>query len=240
VAAAASSEQKAILDTVATSASELAGKLIALEVAFEDKVGEVAAAVCATTQQAAAGTAALEAKLLQQEQALQAGLAAAVSTGPSASEEVQGKLQGLQEALEGQAEQVAAAVSAATQQAAETAAAVDAKLAAHDDTLRAAFTAAQEAHDADLKQQLREQVDTMAQILADMGSLKAEQAATCDGLQQQLQGLKQVQDSTVAGHATQLEQLTGAAGAWLLCGGAAAGSERLFRVVHEPCCALAH
>lgn len=233
-AAAASAEQRSILDAVAASASELAGKLIALEVAVEDKVGEVAAAVCATTQQAAAGTAALEAKLQQQERALQAGILAqqTAPTGPS-SEEVQGKLQDLQEALESQA----AAVSAATQQAAEAAAAVDAKLAQHDDTLRNALTAAQEAHEADLKQQLREQVDTMAQILADMGSLKAEQATACDGLQQQLLRLKDVQDSTVSDHAAQLEQLTGAAATWLSSCSCRVCAERLVfeRAFCTPC-----
>jgi regulator of replication initiation timing len=203
IAAASSAEQNGIMEALAASAAEFAGKLVALEVSVGDKVS---AAVASATEQAAADTAAVEAKLQQQQQALQAALAE--GSGASA-EEVAGKLQALQKTLDSKVAVVEAALSAATQQAGDSTAKLDAKLDQHDNTLRAAFKAAQEVHDADLKQQLKEQVDTMAQILADVGSYKAEQAAVAQHLQGQLQGLKEVQDSTLSNHSTQLEHLTG-------------------------------
>lgn len=208
MAAAASAEQKGVLDALAASASAAAAKLAALEVSVEEKVGEVAAAVSSTTQQAAADTAALQAKLQQQEQALQTALTA-IQAEPSST--LAGKVQALEAAWDSKIAQVDTAVAAATQLAAESAAALDAKLEQRDEALQAAFTAAQEAHDAELKLQLKEQVDTMAQILADVGTYKSEQAAVTAGLQEQLSGVKEMHSSALSDHSTQLEQLTGEA-----------------------------
>ena len=79
----------------------------------------------------------------------------------------------------------------------------------HDEQLQAAFTAAQEAHDADLKQQLKQQVDTMAQILAEVGTYKAEQTAAASALSEELQGVKEAQEGIRVDHSAQLESLTG-------------------------------
>ncbi len=49
----------------------------------------------------------------------------------------------------------------------------------------------------------------MAQILAELGSYKADQAEVTQDLQTQLAGLKEGQESTHAVYGTRLEQLTG-------------------------------
>lgn len=228
VAAAAASEQHSILQTLSASAAELASMLQATELSVDDRVSKVEASVSATAEQAHVAAAAMEAQLQQQVQELRAEAAAAqdaqrdelkqqqqglLSTLAASTDAIDSRMSALEASVEGKVEQVDASLAASTQQVMDSlsaaADAVDAKLEQHDAVLQATFTAAQEAHDADLKQQLKEQVDTMAQILAELGSYKAGQAAVNQDMQEQLAGLKEGQESTHTVYGARLEQLTG-------------------------------
>jgi chromosome segregation ATPase len=223
-AAAAFEEQQSILNSVGASTSVLAGKLEALELSVNSRVGDLAADVSAAAQKAADSATTLEANLQQQGQELQAAFTVAQESLLEALKEQQAKssefvtavtsdlsdqVQALEASIEVKVAAVQAAMAATAQQVTEHAATVNTKLQQHDSDLRTAFKEAQEAHDADLKQQLKEQVDTMAQILADVGTYRSEQSQAIQELWQQLQGVNEAQEHTQADHGTQLERLTG-------------------------------
>jgi hypothetical protein len=226
-AAAAASEQHSILQTLSASAAELASKLQATEVSVDDRVCKVEASVSASAEQARDAAAVVESQL-QQVQELRTEAAAAqdaqreelkqqqqglLSALAASTDALNSRMSALEASVDSKVEQVDASLAAATQEIADSlsaaADAVDAKLEQHDAVLQATFTAAQEAHDADLKQQLKQQVDTMAQILAELGSYKAGQAVVNQDMQEQLAGLKEGQDGTHTVYGTRLEQLTG-------------------------------
>lgn len=88
---------------------------------------------------------------------------------------------------------------------ADSSAAAEAKLLQQGDELRAALAARHDALSTDLKQQLKQQVDAMAEILDDMGTLKADQAEEAQVLSDGLQDLRQQQERSQ----NDLEHLTG-------------------------------
>lgn len=120
----------------------------------------------------------------------------------SHTDELAAKLMALEVSIDDRVSKAETAIADGT-------AVMEGRLQQHDQELQAAFTDAQESHDADLKQQLKQQVDTMAQILTDVGTYKAEQAAASSALQQDLQGLRVAQEGTRADHGAQLEMLAG-------------------------------
>lgn len=212
-------------NAVATAATAVAAN----EVQLQGQLADVRAELSAATESHSAD---LRLQLLQQAQSLEQQLAgvqaAAAAAGAEHAAVVEAQLHqqaaelnvaiaaaveaqdaGMRQQLQQQAEAVAEQIAEAQTAAAERAAAIEEQLQAQAGDLRTAFTEAQEAHDADLKQQLSRQVDMMSQILADVGCYKAEQADASRVLREELCSVRQAHDASHTEHSAQLEQLTG-------------------------------